>query len=85
MCTISIVQQIMAVAASVIVALTENKVQVKYYIILSKKKGKKKKRLQYLNFYYNLSKRRKKTIWHFNTTLIQLNVLLELTSKKSFL
>ena len=49
-----------------------------------KKKGKKK-RLQYLNFYYNLSKRRKKTIWHFNTTLIQLNVLLELTSKNSFL
>ena len=32
----------MAVAVSVIVALTENKVQVKYYIILSKKKGKKK-------------------------------------------
>ena len=32
----------MAVAVSVIVALTENKVQVKYYIILSKKRKKKK-------------------------------------------
>ena len=42
MCTISIVHQIMAGAVSVIVALTENKVQVKYYIILSKKKEKKK-------------------------------------------
>ena len=56
MCTILVVH-IVVIAITVIVALTKNKVQVKYYIMLSKKG---KKGLQYLSFYYNLSKRRKK-------------------------
>ena len=46
MCTILVVQ-IVVIAITVIVALTKNKVQVKYYIMLSKKG---KKGLQYLNF-----------------------------------
>ena len=59
MCTILVVH-IVVIAITVIVALTKNKVQVKYYIMLSKKG---KKGLQYLNFYYNLSKRRKKKLY----------------------
>ena len=59
MCTI-LVAHLVVIAISVIVVLTENKVQVKYYVMLSKKG--EKKGLQYLNFYYNLSKRRKKNI-----------------------
>ena len=53
MCTILMVHLFVI---SVIVALTKNKVQV----IFKCYQKKEKKGLQYLNFHYNLSKRRKK-------------------------
>ena len=87
MCTILVVHLLVV---SIIVALTKNKIQVKYYISFHlsrlhcteerkkrKKKGKSALKLQYL-YFYNLSKGRKKT-------MTQHNVQLALASKNSFL